>query len=454
MSRPFVPHEYQKDIIRHIVSMPRVGVLALMGTGKTAATLTALERLSLVEDVYPVLIIAPLRVARTTWPDEILTKWSDFAHLKVSVITGTPKERVAACKRQADIYTTNYENIQWLVDFYGDNWPFKTVVADELTRLKSYRTRQGSKRAKALAKVAHTHVTRFIGLTGTPSPNGLSDLWGQLWFLDRGDRLGRTFSAFEARWFTKGYDGFSIKPMAHSGKEIEEKIKDICLTVTGLPVEEPIHNPIYVDLPPAARTLYREMEKEMFVEIGEHGVTALNAAARTTKIHQISNGALYVDDKGDWREVHKVKLEALDSVIEEAAGMPVLVAYHFKSDLARLQAAFPTARVLDADPKTIKQWNDGEIPILLAHPASAGHGISLQYGSNILVFFSVSWNLEEHMQIIERIGPQRQAQAGFKRPVFIHYILARGTVDEMIMERLKTKKTVQQVLLEALRARK
>jgi SNF2 family DNA or RNA helicase len=452
LTRKFTPHEYQKDIIRHIVSVPRSATFASMGTGKTASTLTALEQLSLVEDVYPVLIIAPLRVAKTTWPDEV-AKWSDFARLKVSVITGTAKAREAACKQSADICTINFENIPWLVAHYGDAWPFKTVVFDELTRAKSYRTRQGSKRAKALGSIAHTHIKRFIGLTGTPSPNGLADLWGQMWFLDRGDRLGRTYSAFEARWFTKGWDGFSIKPMAHSQKEIEDKIKDLCLTVTGLPVDEPIYNPIYVDLPPDARALYRDMEKEMFAEIEEFGVEALNAAARTTKIHQISNGALYVDDKGDWREVHKAKIEALESIIEEAAGMPVLVAYHFKSDLARLQAAFPQAKVLDANPKTIHDWNEGKIPILLAHPASGGHGLSLQYGSNIMAFFSVSWNLEEHMQIIERIGPQRQAQAGFKRPVFVHYILAKDTVDEMILERLKTKKTVQNVLLDAMKRR-
>jgi SNF2 family DNA or RNA helicase len=383
-----------------------------------------------------------------------VAKWDHTKHLRIVPVTGNVKQRLTSLMTPADVYTTNYEQLPWLVEHYGDRWPFKTVIADEQTRLKSYRTRQGSKRAKALAQVAHTKVNRFIGLTGTPSPNGLADLWGQTWFVDRGERLGRTYSAFEARWFKKGWDGFSVEPLPIAQKEIEGRLRDVCLTVTGLPVDEPIVNNIYIDLPSSARTLYNEMEREMFMEIEEHGIEALNAAAKTMKLLQVANGAAYIDDQKNWKEVHHEKIEALGSIVEEAAGAPVLVAYHFQSDHARLRAAFPKARTLDADPATIHQWNAGRIPILLAHPASAGHGLDLQYGGNILAFFSLNWSLENYMQIIERIGPMRQKQAGFDRPVFVHHIMAAKTVDDMVLERLASKRTVQEILLDAMKRRK
>jgi SNF2 family DNA or RNA helicase len=424
-----------------------------MGGGKTVSTLTALERLSLLEDVYPVLVLAPLRVARATWPEEP-KRWQHLRHLSVSVITGTPKQRERALAKDADIYCTNYDNLVWLRKELGDAWPFKTVVADEFTRLKSFRLRQGGSRARALGQVAHTHVSRFIGLTGTPAPNGVKDLWGQMWYLDEGERLGRTFSAFEQRWFRKGYDGYSLVPYDHTQAEVEGRLKDICLTVTGLDVDEPIVNPIYVDLPPMARKVYDAMEKEMFAVLNEEGVEAVNAAVRTQKCLQLANGALYTDDAGNWEEAHATKLDALESVIEEANGAPVLVAYNFKHDLQRLQSSFRQGRVLDADPNTIKQWNAGEIPLLFAHPASAGHGLNLADGGNIIAFYGVNWSLEEHLQIIERIGPMRQKQAGYDRPVFVYPILARGTVDDMVMERLSSKRSVQDVLLEAMKRRK
>ena len=453
MHPKFVPHDYQRDIISFIQNNPRCAVWAGMGTGKTAATLTALDHLSLVEDVFPVLVLAPLRVAKTTWPDEI-AKWANLRHLRVSVVTGSVKERERALRVPADVYTANYEQLQWLVTEHIDMWPFKTVVSDESTRLKSFRLRQGSKRANALSRVAHTDVSRFILLTGTPAPNGLNDLWGQTWFIDKGERLGRTFGAFEARWFTKGWDGYSIHPTQSAQQDIEGRLRDVCLTVTGLPVDEPIINNIYVDLPTSARSIYDEMEREMFAEIEEFGVEALNAAAKTMKLLQLANGAAYVDDKQNWREVHDGKIEALHSVVEEASGAPVLVAYHFKSDLARLQAAFPKARTLDTDPSTIHDWNAGRIPLLFAHPASAGHGLNLARGGNILAFFSLNWSLENYMQIIERIGPMRQKQEGLDRPVFVHHIMARDTVDAMILERLRSKRSVQDILLENLKRRK
>ena len=449
----FKPHPYQEEAMAHLYKVRRAALWMPMGGGKTVTTLTALDTLSVVEDVFPALVLAPLRVARSTWPDEV-KKWPHLAHLRVSVITGTPKQRERALAAEADIYCTNYDNLVWLRKELGDEWPFKTVVSDEFTRLKSFRIRQGGSRARALGQVAHTHVSRFIGLTGTPAPNGVKDLWGQIWFLDQGERLGRTFSAFEQRWFRKGYDGYSLVPYEYTQKEVEDKLRDICLTVQGLQVDEPITSPVYVELPPMARKVYDAMEKEMFAVLNDEGVEAANAAVRTQKCLQLANGALYVDDDGNWEAAHDAKLDALESIIEEANGAPVLVAYNFKHDLERLRGRFRQGRVLDADPDTIRQWNEGRISVLFAHPASAGHGLNLADGGNILAFYGVNWNLEEHMQIIERIGPMRQKQAGYDRPVFVYPILARDTVDDLVMERLTTKKSTQEVLLEALKRRK
>lgn len=453
MTQTFTPHDYQREAMLHLFKHKRSALWMPMGGGKTVTTLTALEHLSLVDEVYPALVLAPLRVARTTWPDEI-AKWAHLSHLTVSTIIGSERERKASLDTRADIYTMNYDNLVWLQNYLGDDWPFKTVVADEFTRLKSFRLRQGSKRAAALGKVAHSHVDRFIGLTGTPASNGVKDLWGQTWFLDKGERLGRTFSAFEQRWFRKGYDGYSLVPYEHTQEEVQNALKDICLTVQALDVDEPNTIPIYVDLPPKARRIYDDLEKDMYAEIEEIGVEAANAAVRTQKCLQVANGAIYVDEDKAWEEVHDAKLDALESIIEEANGAPVLVAYNFKHDLQRLQARFRNARVLDADPDTIRKWNAGRIPILLAHPASAGHGLNLADGGNILAFFGVNWNLEEHMQIIERIGPMRQKQAGYDRPVMVYPILASNTVDDDVMQRLSSKKSVQEILLEALKRRK
>ena len=333
------------------------------------------------------------------------------------------------------------------------------MVSDESTRLKSFRLRQGGKRSQALGKVAHKQVKRFVELTGTPAPNGLLDLWGQMWFLDAGERLGRTFTAFRERWFNVGYDGFSISPNSTAQVQIQERLKDVCLTIKAedwFDVKKPIVNTLYVELPPRVRKMYADMEKELFMQLEEHSIEAFNAAAKSQKLLQIASGAVYVgEDKTNkqWKEVHNEKIEALRGVIEEAAGAPVLVAYHFISDLARLKKAFPHGRQLDANPQTLDDWNAGKIPILFAHPQSAGHGLNMQDGGNILVFFSHSWSLEDRLQIVERIGPVRQMQAGHNRPVFIHNIVARNTIDESVIERIDAKREVQDILLDALRSR-
>ena len=455
MSQMFTPRPYQTMIRDHQLDLSRSGVFAGMGMGKTTSTLNAISDLMLVDD-SPVLVLAPKRVAQSTWPDEAL-KWSHLSSLRVQPILGTPPERGRAARTKADVYTTNYENIEWLTEFWGDKWPYRTVVADESTKLKSFRLRQGGRRARALGKVAHTKIKRFVELTGTPAPNGLQDLWGQVWFLDQGQRLGRTFSAFTGRWFRSKPNGFGVEPLPHAQAEIQALLRDLCITVEAadwFDLKDPIVNNIYVDLPPKARQLYADMEKQMFMQLDEHEVEAFGAAAKTIKCLQIANGAAYVGDSNtEWRDLHDTKLQALESIVEESAGMPVLVAYHFKSDLARLMKAFPQGRALDADPATLKAWNAGSIPVLFAHPASAGHGLNLQDGGNILVYFGHWWNLEERMQILERIGPTRQMQAGHDRPVFVHNIIARDTVDEDVIERVNSKREVQDILLAAMKRR-
>ncbi|MFP3746975.1 DEAD/DEAH box helicase [Achromobacter sp. SIMBA_011] len=460
--RAFAARPYGALITNHILDVARCGVWAGMGMGKTVSTLNALDLLELAEP-GPALVCAPLRVAQSTWPDEA-AKWRHLRNVAVTPIVGDVKARERAALRafdfSASIFTINYENLPWLVDLlerWKRPWPFRKIVADESTKLKGFRLRQGTQRARALGRVAHKHAAHFVELTGTPSPNGLQDLWGQAWYLDQGQRLGRTFDAFRQRWFRPSFDGYGIEPLPFAQEQIENAMRDLCLSLDArdwFDLKEPIVNMIRVDLPPKARALYDDMEKAMFAQIGEHEVEAFNAAAKTMKCLQLANGAAYVGEDGtQWAVVHDIKLQALDEIIEEAAGMPVLVAYHFKSDLVRLLKAFPKGRQLDKDPQTLRDWNAGKIPVLFAHPASAGHGLNLQDGGNILVFFSVNWNLEEHQQIIERIGPTRQMQAGHDRPVFIHYILARDTVDEIVLARIETKREVQDLLLEALKRR-
>ncbi len=456
----YKPRAWNVPMISHALEHDRGALFAGMGLGKTGATLEALDRLSLVDD-RPTLVLAPLRVAQSTWPDEV-EKWG--FDLPTVFVGGPPDQRALMLRKDAAIYTLNYENVPWLVDWFKYNprpWPFGRIVADESTKLKGFRTRQGGKRAKALAEVAHRKVDYWLNLTGTPAPNGLKDLWGQQWFVDAGARLGKSYSAFTDRWFRPSYDGFGVDPLEHAQAEIQDKLKDVCLSLEAkdyFDLRQPIVNHISVELPAKARRLYKDMEKRMFIELettlGPTEVEALNAAAKTQKCLQLASGAIYTDDKRGWEEVHDAKIQALEDVVEEAMGAPVLVAYHFRHDLIRLQRAFPSGKVLDSNPATLRDWNRGKIPLLFCHPASAGHGLNLQDGGNILVFFSVNWNLEEHQQVIERIGPTRQMQAGHNRPVFLHYILARDTVDGDVLERLEGKKSVQEILMQAMKRRK
>lgn len=468
--RDFDPRPWQPAMIDHAIEHPRSALFAGMGVGKGVSALSALDAVSLVDDVYPALVLGTLRVARKVWSTEA-AKWSHLKHLRVQKVIGTTAERATALRQPGDLFTLNYENLPWLVDRLGEDWPFKTVIADESTRLKNFRLRQGGKRAQALGKIAHKRVRRWINLTGTPSPNGLRDLWGQTWFLDEGQRLGRTFDGFEQRWFAykRITDAITKKPgivpviMPSADREIHDRIRDLCLSVDladYVDLQEPIYTQVKVDLPPKARALYRDMEREMFIALaGGHEIEAVNAASKTIKCLQLANGAVYLDPDAtestvrEFVEVHDRKLEALADIVGEAGGMPVIVAYQFKSDLARLLKAFPQGRVLRTE-QDEDDFKAGRIPILFAHPASAGHGIDgFQDVTNIMVFFGHWWDLELRDQIIGRIGPVRQMQSGHNRPVFIYDIVAEDTVDELVLARHNTKRSVQDLLLDAMKRR-
>jgi SNF2 family DNA or RNA helicase len=472
--RDFTPRPWQAPMIDHMLANPRSAVFAGMGLGKGAAALTALDSLALVEDdVYPILVLGTLRVARKVWSNEA-AKWRHLRHLRVTKVIGEADERKAALRQRADIYTLNYENLPWLLEHLAGEWPFKTVIADESTRLKNFRLKQGGKRAQALAMVAHDQVRRWVNLTGTPSPNGLKDLWGQMWFLDEGQRLGRTWAGFESRWFAYKRKADALKPgrmdiqtvihpWAH--EQIHGAIRDLCLSIDAkdwFDVKEPVRVRVPVELPEKARKLYRDMEREMFMAIAGHEIEAVNAAAKTIKCLQLANGAVYLDPEADsdshrkareFIELHDRKVEALGDIIGEAGGMPVIVAYQFKSDLARLLKAFPQGRVLQSEADE-DDFKAGRIPVLFAHPASAGHGIDgFQDVTNIIAFFGHWWDLELRDQIIGRIGPIRQMQSGLDRPVFVYDIVAEDTVDELVLARHDTKRGVQDLLIEAMKRR-
>ncbi len=461
--REFKPWPYQERMIQYALTHPRCGLFVPMGMGKTSAALAIVAWLKEFWGDMPVLVVAPRAVARTTWATET-QKWDNFKGITVSQILGTPEQRARAINAEADLYVVNYDVLPWLTRYLRDKelpWKWPTVIADESTRLKSFRQRQGSRRAGALGTVAK-HFQRFIAMTGTPAPNGLADLWGQLWFIDRGRRLGSSYTAFQLRWFDSAQVGSHPKakawrPKPNADKEIHAAIADVCLSIKAedyFDIQKPRFVTREVELPPKAMSIYRDMERKLFVELNSgKAVEALNAGSKTMKLLQIASGAIYTDEQGSWEEIHTEKLSAMESIVNELNGEPVLVAYQFKSDLARILKHFPQARVFDSTPGMVKEFNDGKIPIMLVHPASAGHGISLQDGSANLIVFSQTWNLEHYQQVIERIGPMRQMQAGHPRLVTVFNIIAKDTVDERALTAKGNKDLVQRELLEYLRGK-
>ena len=454
----FTPRIYQKKIIDFILSHDRGAVFAGMGMGKTSSTLAALEELKKKDpQAFPVLILAPLRVASSTWPQEIL-KW-DF-NLSCICISGTPAQRRKLLDEKADIYTANYEQIPWLVNILGAEWPFKTVIADESTRLKSFRLGGAkSSRARALAAPAWDKVTRFIELTGTPAANGLIDLWGQMWFIDKGKALGKSFHAFTSAFFDAyqvGASAYALKyePRPGADERIQERIAPVSISLSAkdyFDIQQPIIMPVNIMLPEKAEKVYKQLRRDLTVAVtGETDITAVNAAALSAKCLQCASGGVY-DDSGACCVLHDEKLLALDSILEESAGEPVLVAYHWRFSAERILKRYKSAVLLEKDPEIIARWNRGEIPILITNPAAAGHGLNLQDGGHILVVFDQWWDLEQYLQVIERIGPTRQYQAGHPRPVYIYHIIARETLDPVVLARLQSKRKVQDLLLEYLK---
>jgi SNF2-related domain len=438
-----------------------------MGTGKSSATIYVLELMWLMgelDEKNPVLVIGPARVARDTWSDEV-AKWTQFSHIVVVSLSGTPAERLQKLKQRAHIYTVSYELLPWLVEHWLGKWPYRTVIADELDRLKGFRekshgthlnsARSGAsgKRAHSIGRVAHNLTERWINLGGTPAPAGLKDLWGSTWFLDRGERLGRTFTAFKDRWFRLRWSGQGIEPLPFAEKEIHSALSDICLTVDAkdyFDLKEPRINPIKVHLPPKARALYAKLEKEMFVQLESSAkIDALTAAGLTNKCLQLANGALYTTHP-QWEEVHNAKLEALESVVSEAAGMPLLVQYSYQSDKQRILKHFKGAIDIST-PKGLAQFKSGSAAMGVAHPDSMGHGIDgLQHVTNQLVRFGHIWKSGATLQMLERIGPMRQFQAGLEREVVIHNIIAEDTLDETVLDSHTRNIGVQDALLAAM----
>lgn len=466
--RVYNPRAFAPLVSDFFASRRRCQLWAKPGMGKTVLTLTHIANgIDLCGDDYPSLIAAPKRVARDGWATEA-AKWEHLRHLEIVPIIGSVEERERALKRlgHAQVFTINYDNLPWLKEWFDSRmiaWPFRRVVPDEATKLKGFRVQQGGVRAAALGAIAHKHTREWINLTGTPSPNGLKDLWGQTWFIDEGQRLGRSYSAFEERWFAykRVKDAISHKVgivpviMPFAQEQIQAKLKDICLALDPrdwFDLQEPIVNIIPVKLPASARAKYRDLEREMFAMFGDFQVEIFNAAGLTNKCLQAANGAVYLDPerygKGTWVEVHDEKLEALSELMDATGDDPLLVAYQFKSDLARLLRRFPDALDLATD-EGLAAAKQGKGKLWLAHPASVGHGVDgLQKWCNRLVYFAQDWNLEYHDQLLERVGPMRQYQEGRTDGFFIDYIVAEDTVDEMVVARRDGKRSVQDCLFD------
>lgn len=414
--------------------------------GKTVITLTAIADLVSLSEVHKVLVVAPKRVAQSVWMQEA-AKWDHTKHLQVVRVLGNAAERRAALAKSADVYVINRENVAWLAEEVGRKWDFDMVVLDELSSFKS----RSSQRWKAIRKV-RSRIKRMVGLTGTPAPNGLIDLWAQIYLLDGGDALEHTLGGYRERYFRPGRCSGTVVyewvPRRGAEEAIYKRLEGLCVSmkrVDHITMPERVDNLITVPLSAKAKQIYEEMQRDMLVELQDEVITAANAAAVTNKLLQLAQGAVYNEEK-QWHVIHNAKLEALEDIVEAANGKPVLVYYAFKSDLQRLKCCFPDAVELRSD-DDVERWNDHQIPMLIAHPDSAGHGLNLQNGGSIMVWFGLTWSLEKYQQANARLYRQGQKEA-----VVIHHLVAQGTVDERIMRVLAGKATLQDELMEAVKA--
>ncbi len=443
----YKPHEYQSYATDFILSHPISAVFLEMGLGKSVITLSAIFDLCLDSFlVCKVLVIAPLRVARDTWPAEI-NKWDHLKGLSYSVAVGTEKERIDALKKQSTLYIINRENVDWLVHKSGIPFHFDMVVIDELSSFKSY----GAKRFKSLLKVRPS-VKRIVGLTGTPSSNGMMDLWAEFRILDLGQRLGRYISHYRNTYFTPDKRNaqivFSYKPLPSAEEEIYKQISDITISMKStdyLKMPEYVSNEVFVILSDKEWKIYSEFKEEMVANLGDEEIDAVNAAVLSGKLLQMANGAVY-DDKNKAHLIHDRKLDALEDLIEGANGKPVLVAYWYKHDLERIRKRFPVRQIITS--KDIEDWNNGGIPIAVIHPASAGHGLNLQSGGSTLIWFGLTWSLELYQQTNARLYRQGQNET-----VVIHHIIAKDTIDEDVIIALTRKEKTQASLIDAVKAK-
>ena len=448
----FTPYPHQQAGIEWIHTHSACALLWGMGTGKTVTTLTAINRLlfDCLEE-GPVLVIAPKRVAENTWSKET-EKWEHLQHLRVCKIMGTAKQRVEAVHSIfegpfADLYVINRENVVWLVETLQNRWPFPIVVIDELSSFKSAQ----AKRWKALRRV-RGRIRRIIGLTGTPRPNGLEDFWPEMYLLDQGERLGRTIGAFRARYLTpekmNGHIVYSYRPKDGAEDEVHAKLKDLCMSIRKedvLSLPGQIYEDIELTAPPALLKQYKQFERDKVLESldADGEIVAGSAAALTNKLLQFANGAVY-DLEGKAHQIHNIKLDALEELLEEAGGDPVLVLYAYKHDRDRIRERIP-CRELDT-PDDMDAWNRGEIPVALAHPASIGHGLNLQDGGHIIVWYGLTWSLELYQQANERLN-----RPGQKNVCRVYHLILKGTHDERVLQSLKNKDKGQAAAIEALR---
>lgn len=441
----FKPHNYQKYAVEYIKSHPVAAILLDMGLGKTVISLTAMADLLFDSfEVHKILVIGPLRVARDSWPMEV-AKWEHLKHLTYAVAIGTPAERRAALERNADITIINRENVDWLVE--SGYFDFDMVVIDELSSFKN----RTVKRFKALMKV-RPKVNRIVGLTGTPSSNGLMDLWSEFRLLDMGERLGKFITRYREAFFMPDKRNsqmvFSYKPRPDAEEEIYRRISDITISMKctdHLNMPELISSQCEVVLSDDERKQYEKLKSELVLTLSAGEITVSNAASLTNKLSQLSNGAIYDDDR-NIVEFHQRKLDALEDIIESANGNPILVAYWFKHDLERIRKRFKVREIKSS--QDIIDWNAGKIPVAMIHPASAGHGLNLQSGGSTLVWFGLTWSLELYQQTNARLWRQGQTSG----TVVIQHIITKGTIDERILKALSKKELTQNALIDAVKA--
>lgn len=449
----FKPHNYQAYCMEQIMEKPALGLFLDMGLGKTIITLSAIQQLKYGRfQVNKVLVIAPKKVAEATWQREA-EKWDNVKRLRISTVLGSESKRIRALNTQADIYIINRENVVWLVDHYKNSWPFDMVVVDEFSSFKSH----SAKRFKALAAI-RGHIRRIVGLTGTPSPNGLNDLWSQVYLLDQGERLGKCYTHFRDRYFEPGKRSrdviYSYDPKVGADTAIMDAVSDICISMKSedyLELPDITYDTVPVQLDAKAAKAYTKLERDMVLALNDNEVIDVaSAAALSNKLQQLANGAIY-DENREWHEVHNCKIDAFMELVEQLNGKSALVFYNFRHDLERLIEALKKTKLrvrMLAGPQDEKDWNDGKIDILLAHPASAAYGLNLQEGGNHVVWFGLNWSLELYQQANKRLHRQGQ-----KEKVIIHHLICEGTRDTDLAAALDEKDKAQEYVLTSLKAR-